>query len=49
MSALRQQYVDDLKLRNFSSGTIKVYVHAVERFSRFLKRSPSDATAEDVK
>ena len=49
MTALRQQYIDDLKLRNFSAGTIKVYVHAVERFSRFLKRSPGDATVEDVK
>ena len=49
MSALRQQYIDDLKLRNFSAGTIKVYVHAVERFARFLKRSPDDSTVEDVK
>ena len=49
MTPLRQQYIDDLKLRNFSAGTIKVYVHAVERFARFLKRSPGDATAEDVK
>ena len=49
MTALRQQYIDDLKLRNFSAGTIKVYVHAVERFSRFLKRSPGDAIVEDVK
>lgn len=49
MTPLRQQYIDDLKLRNFSAGTIKVYVHAVERFARFLKRSPCDATAEDVK
>ena len=49
MTPLRQQYIDDLKLRNFSAGTIKVYVHAVERFARFLKRSPEDATVEDVK
>ena len=48
MTALRQQYIDDLKLRNFSAGTIKVYVHAVEKFARFLKRSPDDATVEDV-
>ena len=49
MTPLRQQYIDDLKLRNFSAGTIKVYVHAVERFARFLKRSPDHATVEDVK
>ena len=49
MTPLRQQYIDDLKLRNFSAGTIKVYVHAVERFARFLKRSPGDATARRCK
>jgi len=49
MTPLRQQYVDDLKLRNFSAGTIKVYVHAVERFARFLNCSPDHATVEDVK
>ena len=49
MTPLRQQYVDDLKLRNFSAGTIKVYVHAVELFARFLGRPPVEATGEDVR
>ena len=49
MTPLRQRFIDDLRLRNFSAGTIKVYVHAVERFARFLNRSPADATAEDVR
>jgi site-specific recombinase XerD len=49
MTPLRQQYINDLKLRNFAASTIKVYVHAVERFARFLNRSPSDSTVEDVK
>ena len=49
MNPLRQRYIDDLRLRNFSPGTIKVYVHAVERFVRFLGRSPVDATGEDLR
>jgi integrase/recombinase XerD len=49
MTPLRQRYIDDLRLKNFSSMTIKVYVHAVEKFARFLGRSPDKATAEDVR
>jgi site-specific recombinase XerD len=49
MNPLRQRYIDDLRLRNFSPGTIKVYVHAVERFARFLGRSPDNATGEDIR
>ncbi|MCH7726698.1 MAG: phage integrase N-terminal SAM-like domain-containing protein [Planctomycetes bacterium] len=49
MTPLRQRFIDDLRLKNFSAGTIKVYVHAVERFARFLGRSPEDATAEDAR
>ena len=49
MTPLRQRFIDDLRLKNFSDGTIKVYVHAVEKFSRFLGRSPDESTAEDVR
>ena len=49
MTPLRQRYIDDLKLRNFSDSTIAVYLHAVELFARFLNRSPADATGEDVR
>ncbi len=46
---LRQRYIDDLRLKNFSPGTIKVYVHAVEMFASFLGRSPHRSTVEDVR
>jgi len=46
---LRRRYIDDLRLKNFSPGTIKVYVHAVEMFASFLGRSPHRSTAEDVR
>ena len=49
MTPLRQRFIDDLRLKNFSDGTIKVYVHAVEKFALFLGRSPDESTAEDVR
>jgi integrase/recombinase XerD len=49
MTPLRQRFIDDLRLKNFSDGTIKVYVQAVEKFARFLGRSPDQSTAEDVR
>ncbi len=49
MTPLRRRYIDDLRLKNFSPGTIKVYVHAVEMFASFLGRSPDRSTVEDVR
>jgi len=49
MTPLRKRFIDDLRLKNFSDGTIKVYVHAVEKFAKFLGRSPDESTAEDVR
>jgi integrase len=49
MTPLRQRFIDDLRLKNFSDGVIKVYVHAVEKFALFLGRSPDESTAEDVR
>jgi site-specific recombinase XerD len=49
MTPLRKRFIDDLRLKNFSDDTIKVYVHAVKKFSLFLGRSPDESTAEDVR
>ena len=49
MTRLRQRFIDDLRLKNFSDSTIKVYVHAVEKFARFLGRLPDESTAQDVR
>jgi integrase/recombinase XerD len=49
MTALRKRFIDDLRLKNFSNGTIKVYVHAVKKFALFLGRSPDESTAQDVR
>ncbi len=49
MTPLRQRFIDDLRLKNFADSTIKVYVQAVEKFARFLGRSPDKSTAQDVR
>ena len=49
MTPMRQRYIDDLRLKNFSPGTIKVYVHAVDRFARHFGRSPNELGQEDVR
>ena len=49
MTPLRQRYIDDLRLKNFAAGTIKVYVHAVARFAGHFGRSPRTLSGEDVR
>jgi integrase/recombinase XerD len=49
MTPLRQRFIDDLRLKNFSASTIKVYVHAVAKFARFFGRSPDELSQEDVR
>lgn len=49
MTPLRQRYIEDLCLKNFSSKTIKVYVHAVAKFARHFGRSPDQLSQEDVR
>lgn len=49
MTPLRQRYIDSLRLKNFSPGTIKVYVHAVDKFARHFGRSPDELGQDDVR
>jgi integrase/recombinase XerD len=49
MTPLRQRFVDDLRLRNFSPKTVKAYVAGVVRFARYFGRSPADLGSEEVR
>jgi integrase/recombinase XerD len=49
MTPLRQRFVDDLRLRNYSPRTVATYVSAVARFARHCGRSPEKLGPEDVR
>lgn len=49
MTPLRQRFIDDLRLRNYSAKTVKAYVAGVLRFARHFNRSPAELTAEDIR
>ena len=49
MTPLRQRYIEDLRLKNFSPKTIKVYVHAVSKFASHFGRSPDQLSQQEVR
>jgi integrase len=49
ITPLRQRMLDDMKLRNMTTGTRRSYVRSVAGFSAFHGRSPDELTLEDVR
>jgi Site-specific recombinase XerD len=49
MTPLRQRFLDDLRLRNYSPRTQKTYVSCVFRFARHFGRSPEQLGVEEVR
>jgi site-specific recombinase XerD len=49
MTALRQRFIDDLRVRNYSPKTIHAYVAGVVRFANHFQRSPADLNAEHIR
>lgn len=49
MTPLRKRMVEDMRIRNYSPGTIEVYVRVVARFAAFHGCSPEQLGAEDVR
>ena len=41
--------IDDMTMRKLSEQTQIQSIRAVKKFARFIKRSPSEANAEDVR
>jgi len=46
---LRERFIADMTVRGFTDKTRKDYIRTVAGFAAFLERSPSIATAEDIR
>ena len=40
MTHLRQMMLDELQRRNYAQNTVRAYIHAVEDFAKYFRRSP---------
>jgi integrase/recombinase XerD len=49
ISPLRQRMIGDMRLRKLSPKTQRGYVRTLVNFTRFLERSPDQASAEDLR
>lgn len=49
LSPLRQRMLEDMRIRNLTTGTQTGYIRAVKRFTHYLGRSPDTATAEELR
>ncbi len=41
-SLLRTRLIEDLRIRNYASSTIKIYVRCVTLFAKYFSRSPEE-------
>ena len=49
MTPLRQRFLEDLQIRNYSPRTIKTYISHVAAFAAFCGRSPEHLGPEDIR
>lgn len=49
MTQLRQRYIEDLRLRNYSPNTEQYYVYCVSAFARYFNKSPEELGPEQVR
>jgi integrase/recombinase XerD len=46
---LRKRMIEDMKLRGFAPGTIRVYIHHIEQYARYFNLSPDKLDLEAVR
>lgn len=49
MTPLRQRFIDDMRLRNYSAHTIEAYVSGVARFAKYCNRSPDRLGPQEIR
>jgi integrase/recombinase XerD len=49
MTQLRQRMLEELQLRNYCAGTIRLYLHHVAAFAEHFHRSPDQLGAEEIR
>jgi site-specific recombinase XerD len=49
MTALRQRFIEDMQVRNYSPRTVEAYVAAVAKLAKHFGRSPDELTSEEVR
>ena len=49
ISPLRQRMIDDMRMRHFSPATQRNYIRYVKDFAAYLRRSPDQASAEELR
>jgi putative transposase/integrase-like protein len=49
MTVLRQRFIEDMRVRNYSPRTVQAYVAAVVKLARHLKRPPDQASVEEIR
>jgi integrase/recombinase XerD len=49
MTPLRQQFTEDLRIRNYSIRTIEIYVYHIARFAKFFAKSPEALGPKEIR
>jgi integrase/recombinase XerD len=49
VTALRQRMLEDLQIRNYSSTTVRIYLHAITEFARHFGKPPDQLGAEHIR
>ena len=49
MTPLRKRMIEDMEIRNLSSGTIAIYVRHVAAFAKFFGKSPDKLGPDEIR